>query len=112
MRLEDLAVLVLEVQRPRAVEDAGDAPGHRGAVLAALEPEAAGLDADEAGVGVEEAGEGAHRVRPAADARDDDVGVARRGSPGTARALRRPTTRWNSRTIHGNGCGPTTEPMQ
>ena len=23
-----------------------------------------------------------------------------------------PMTRWNSRTIHGYGCGPITEPMQ
>ena len=23
-----------------------------------------------------------------------------------------PTTRWNSRTIHGYGCGPITEPRQ
>ena len=47
----------------------------RGAVMARLEAEAAGFDADEARVGVDEAGERADRVRAAADARDDDVGI-------------------------------------
>ena len=48
VRLEDLAVLVLEEQRPGAVQHAGDAAGHRRAVLARLEAEPARLDADEA----------------------------------------------------------------
>ena len=29
----------------------------------------------------------------------------------SARAASRPITDWKSRTIVGNGCGPTTEPM-
>ena len=75
VRLEDLAVLVLEEERASAVQHARHAPAHRRAVLARLEPEAAGLDADEVGGGVDEPGERAHRVRAAADARDDEVGV-------------------------------------
>jgi hypothetical protein len=30
----------------------------------------------------------------------------------TARGASSPMTRWNSRTIHGYGCGPMTEPRQ
>ena len=72
---EDLAVLVLQEQRTHAVHHAGDAPFDRGAVMSGLEPEPAGFDADQPRVGVEEARERSDRVRPAADARDDDVGI-------------------------------------
>ena len=50
------------------MHDAGHAATDRGA--------AGGLDPDEAGVGVDEPGEDADRVRAAADAGDDDVGIA------------------------------------
>ena len=49
------------------MQDAGDPVRHRGA--------ASGLDPDQAGSGVDEAGEGARRVRSAADAGHDDVGI-------------------------------------
>ena len=69
-------MLVLQEQRAHAVHDAR---ARRGSTAAPwwpdLEPEAAGFDADEARVGVDEAGERADRVRAAADARDDDVGI-------------------------------------
>ena len=47
VRLEDLAVVVGEHRRERAVEDAGAPGDERGAVAAAVEPLAAGLDADQ-----------------------------------------------------------------
>ena len=47
------------------------------------------FDADQLGVGVDEAGEDPGRVRPAADARHDDVGVATEHARGTARWPRR-----------------------
>ena len=75
VRLEDLAVLVLEEERARAVQHTRDAPAHRRAVLAALESEAAGLDADEPRVAVEVSRERPHRVRSAADAGHHDVGI-------------------------------------
>ena len=67
VRVDDLAVLVGEQRRARAVEDAG---------AARAEARRAGrLDADEPHVGVvEEAGEDPDRVRAAADAGDDRVG--------------------------------------
>ena len=68
-------MLVLEEQRAHAVHDTGHAAVDRGAVVTRLEAEATGFDADEPRVGVEEAGERADRVRAAADARDDDVGI-------------------------------------
>src|SRR3954469_2636753 len=75
VRLEDLAVFVLQVQRPGTVQHPGHAATHRRAVLARLEPVPAGFDADEVGPGVDEPGEGAHRVGTATDARDHEVGV-------------------------------------
>ena len=50
VRFEDLAVLVLEEQRPGAVEDTRDPAVDRRAVLARLGPEPARLDADQAHV--------------------------------------------------------------
>ena len=73
--------------------DAGHAVADRGA--------AGRLDADERGVGVDEPGEDPGRVRPAADARDDDVGVAAASSARHCARASSPMTRWNSRTIHG-----------
>ena len=67
MRVGDLAVVVGEHRRARAVQDRGAA--------AAEARRACRLDADEPHVGVvEEAGEDADRVRAAADAGDDRVG--------------------------------------
>ena len=79
--LEDLAVLVLEEQRPGAVQHPGDAAGHRRAVAARLEAQSPGLDADEPSRCVEEPGEGADGVRPAADAGHHDVGVGGEHGP-------------------------------
>ena len=78
VRLLDLAVVVLEHRRQRAVQDAGQAArGERGAVAAGHQALPRRLDADELDVlVVDEAGEHADRVRPAADARDDAVGQA------------------------------------
>src|SRR5262249_22548108 len=75
MRFEDLAVLVLEVERTRAMEDAGYASADRRAVTPRFEPEAGGLDADEPGPGIDKPREGPHRVRATAHARDDHVGI-------------------------------------
>ena len=103
VRFEDLAVLVLHEVALHAVHDAGDAVADGGA--------ARRLDADEVGRGVDEAGEEPDRVRPTADAGDDDVGIPAEPLPALLRASS-PMTRWNSRTIHGYGCGPITEPRQ
>ena len=74
---------------------------------------ACGLDADEAHVCVvEESVEDADRVRAAADAGDDGVGQAAFGLRGSARAPRRRSRDWSSRTISGYGAGPTHEPIR
>ena len=76
VRLEDLAVLVLEEERPRAVQHARARPGsptRRAGPISSPRPPAS--TPTSARVGVEEAGERADRVRAAADARDDEVGV-------------------------------------
>ena len=85
-------------------------PGH-----AVADGRAAGrLDAHQLGFGVVgEAGEDPDGVGAAADAGHDHVGQAAAGAARRhcARASL-PITRWNSRTIHGYGCGPMTEPRQ
>ena len=75
VRLEDLAVFVLQEQRTGPVQHAGHAPAHRRAVLTRLQPVAARLHADQPRRRVEETGERADRVRASADARDDEVGI-------------------------------------
>ena len=113
VRLEHLAVLVLQEQRAHAVHDAGHAAAHRRAVVTRLEPEPAGFDADEPRVGVDEAGEGPDRVRAAADARDDDVGVG--AAEERAALLARLVADDPLELAHhprDTGAGPSTEPMQ
>ena len=74
MRLDHLAVRVLEQVGARAVQDAGPAGGHRGGMLPGLDPLARRLDADHPHLGiVEERVEQAHGVRAAADAGDQRV---------------------------------------
>ncbi len=68
VRLLDLAVLVLHEVAAHAVDDARHAPPDGGA--------AGWFGAHQPGAGVDEAGEQPGRVGPAADAGDDDVGVA------------------------------------
>ena len=81
-------------------------------VIAGRNAAAAGFDADEPHARVvDERVEQAHRVAAAADAGDDDV----RQPPGAARICARaswPITDWNSRTISGYGCGPSTDPSR
>ena len=89
------------------MHDAGHTVAHRGT--------AGRLDADELDLGVlGEPGEDARRVGAAADARHHDVGLARAVGQRHRHcaAVSVPITRWNSRTIHGYGCGPMTEPRQ
>src|SRR5829696_3009492 len=89
---QDLAVGVLEDVGAGAVEDPGLAEAEGGAVVAGPGAAAAGLDP------------------PPTQA------TARSGRrPSAARIWARassPMTRWNSRTISGNGWGPTTEPIE
>ena len=112
-RLEHLAVLVLQEQRAHAVHDARHAAADRRAVMTRLEPEPAGLDADER----------ARRCRrtrrtcpiafePPPTHATTTSGSAPSSSSRHCRRASSPTTRWNSRTIHGNGCGPIAEPRQ
>ena len=75
VRLGDLALLVLQDVRPRAVQDAGLARGQGGRVLAGLDAVPGGLAADEADVRVRDEGvEEADGVGAAADAGDGRVG--------------------------------------
>ena len=75
VRLDDLAVVVLQQVGAVAVQHAGPAAGQAGGVLAGLDAVAAGLDADQPhGRVVQERMEQAHGVRAAADAGDRRVG--------------------------------------
>ena len=104
VRVGDLAVLVGEHRRARAVEDAG--------ATGAEARRAGGLDADEPHLlVVEEAGEHADRVRAAADAGDDASG-SRPSAARTCSRDSRPITACSSRTISGYGSGPTHEPIR
>ena len=76
VRLEDLAVFVLQEQRAGAVQHPGHAPAHRRAVLRPTRARGRRpRRPTRSAVGVDEPGERAHRVRTAADARDHEVGV-------------------------------------
>ena len=77
VRLDDLAVLILQQIGAVAVQHAGLAGAQRRGVLAALQPVARGLDADQAhrlfgNVGIENA----DGVGAAADARQHGIGMA------------------------------------
>ena len=75
MAVENLAVFVLQQIGAVAMQHARLAGVHRGAVLDALEPAAAGLDADDLHRAVVEEGmEHADGIRAAADSGNDDVG--------------------------------------
>ena len=103
--LEHLAVLVLQEERLRAVHDAGDAVADGGP--------AGRLDADELRRRCRRSRRRCRRRssrRRRRPRRRRDAAVEQGG--GTARGPRRRCTRWNSRTIHGYGCGPITEPRQ
>src|SRR3954466_7405866 len=75
MRFADLALVVLKHERARPVQDADPSTDDRGGMLAAGDPFPTRLDSDELHVRiVDERAEDADRVRPAADAGDDNVG--------------------------------------
>ena len=75
-RLEHLAVLVLQEQRAHAVHDAGHAAADRRAVMTrSRDPSPPASTPTSRASVLDEAGERADRVRTAADARDDDVGI-------------------------------------
>ena len=79
VRLDDLAILVLQQISAVAVQHAGLAGAQRRRVLAAFQPVARGLDADQAHRLIRDVGiEKANRVRAAADARQHRVGLAPR----------------------------------
>ena len=103
MGLFYLAELVLHQQRPHSVQHAGRTAADRRT--------AGGLDADQPRRGVGESREDPGGVRATADARDHHVGDPD-AELDSCVAASRPMMLWNSRTIHGKGCGPITEPMQ
>ena len=75
VRLDGLAVVVLEQVGPGAVQHADLAGADRGRMPAGLEPVAAGLEPVQPDIGVpDEGGEQADRVGPAADTRQRRVG--------------------------------------
>ena len=74
MRLLDLAVGVLQQHRSGAVDDAHAARAERRRVMAGLDAVTRGLDRDQPDARLaDEPTEQPDGVRPAADARDDDV---------------------------------------
>ena len=84
----------------------------RGRVAARLGTLAARFAADQLHPGVGDEGvEDADGVGAAADAGDHGVRQPAGLGQHCSRAST-PMTRWKSRTIIGNGCGPPTEPMQ
>ena len=103
-RLLHLAVLVLHQVAAHAVHDAGHAVADGGA--------AGRLDADQLGVGVGEAGEDARSRSSRRRRRRRRRRDRRRVSARHCSRASSPITRWSSRTIHGYGCGPITEPRQ
>ena len=84
------------------MEDAGHAPGDGGAVAARLQPVAAGFDADRAWrrVSMKPAKVPMALLPPPTQATTYSGSAPPRISRHWARASS-PTTRWNSRTIHG-----------
>src|SRR5437016_14324964 len=75
MRRLDVAVLILEHERPGSLQHAGAAAGEPCGMTAADDPLASRFDADEPHVTVvEERVEDAHGVTAAADAGDNRVG--------------------------------------
>ena len=78
-----------------------------------LDAVAAGLEADQAHAVVgDERVEHADRVGAAADAGAGPRRAAGRRARASAARASTPMTRWKSRTIAGNGCGPATVPKQ
>ena len=105
-----LAIVILHHVAEAAVQHAGLAVAERGGVVAGFRAAAAGFDADESDFFVlDERIEHAGRIAAAADAGDHRIGQA---AELFARLHDRfsPMTDWKSRTIRGNGWGPTTEP--
>ena len=89
MRQLDVAVVVLQDERARALQHARAAAGEARGVAAPDDRLAAGLDADEPDARVaDERVEDAHGVAAAADARDDRIGQPAGQLAGSARALR------------------------
>src|SRR5678815_724745 len=72
MGRHDVAVVVLQHEAARPVQDPWSAAGEARRMRAWRDPASAGLDADQAHARIEEA----ERVAATADARDDDVGKA------------------------------------
>ena len=95
------------------MQDARRAAGEARGVVARRDAAAAGLDADQPHARVvDERVEDAHRVAAAADAGDDEVGQPAGARRGSAARASWPITDWNSRTISGYGCGPSTDPSR
>ncbi len=111
VRLDRLAVLVLQEVAAGAVQYAGAALGDGRGVPLGVDALAAGLEAVEPDLGVVEEGvEDADRVGAAADAGRDRASAARPVRSSTCWRASSPMIFWKSRTISGNGCGPATVP--
>ena len=113
MRLDDLAVLVLQQVGAVAVQHARRAGAQRRGVLAGRDARrrAASTPIRRTAVVRDVRMEDAHRVRAAADAGDHRVGLAAGQLRHLHDGTRSPITDWKSRTIIGYGCGPATVPM-
>jgi hypothetical protein len=93
------------------VEDADFVAGDGGGGAGGVDAVAGGFDAEHADVGVVVEGvEEAHGVGAAADAGDEGVGEASGFARGSGRALRADDA-LEVADDHGEGMGPTTEPM-
>ena len=111
MRLDDLAVAVLEHHRAGAVEDARRAAGERRRVPAGRDPVARRLGDREPDRRLADEPARAARSRSSRrrrrPARDPAAGPR---PPTSWTAASSPIRRWRSRTIVGYGCGPIAEP--
>ena len=111
--LEDLAVLVLQEERAGAVQHAGRpaATPTRRAARSRARARRPRRRSARASVSTKPAKVPIAFEPPPTHATTKSGSAPPRISRHCSRASS-PTMRWNSRTIHGNGCGPTTEPMQ
>ena len=108
---QGLAIIVLEDIAEAAMQDTRTPLRQAGGMLARPETPASGLGSDQLDLGVrDERGEDPGGIQTTADTRHDRIGQPSDLGEIWSRASR-PITDWKSRTIIGNGCGPTTLPI-
>ena len=113
MRFDGLAVLVLQQIRERTLERAGRPAGERRCVPAGFDAVACRLVADQPHAGIVDEGvEDADRIGSRRRRRRSPRRAAGPPAAWICTRVSMPMTRWKSRTIVGNGCGPAAVPKQ